>query len=338
MIPFAERPERKVPEATMADVFEKLKTPFKYGSVMKFEDAYCDSPTVFAYRGKWYLSFIKIDKEYGASGYESYLAESEDLLHWKVLFRTAERGGTRWDARQIALYAAFVDSDFGGSYEIRKVNDQYQFSYLGGNLDGYETDPLQMGICRTEDLLSPESYRREGHPILSPFDPDVREPENKTLYKSYLFYDAPQTLGYPYVNFYNAKGQNDKESIFIAVSSDGEKWERYGDAPVISDDTPDQSIRINGDPQIIRIGDLYAAVYFVLQNGKTMDTFACSYDLIHWTKWKGEPLIRPEYEWENVYAHKPYIVVDKGIVYHFYCAVNDRNERFIAVATSEPIV
>ena len=44
-----------------------------------------------------------------------------------------------------------------------------------------------------------------------------------------------------------------------------------------------------------------------------------------------------EYEWENKYAHKSYVVKHEGVVYHFYCAVNHNGERFIAVATSEKI-
>ena len=64
------------------------------------------------------------------------------------------------------------------------------------------------------------------------------------------------------------------------------------------------------------------------------DTFACSYDLQNWTLWDGEPLIAPEHPWENVHAHKPWFIRHNGVNYHFYCAVNDQGERFIAVAHS----
>ena len=53
--------------------------------------------------------------------------------------------------------------------------------------------------------------------------------------------------------------------------------------------------------------------------------------------WLGEPLIKSEYAWENLYAHKPWVVVQDGVVYHFYCAVNNQGERFIALATSQSI-
>ena len=90
-----------------------------------------------------------------------------------------------------------------------------------------------------------------------------------------------------------------------------------------------------GDPQIIKMNDLYVMLYFRLNpSGGAFDTFACSYDLAHWTQWRGEPLIAPVEPWENVHAHKPWFIRHNGINYHFYCAVNDRNERFIAVAHS----
>ena len=126
------------------------------------------------------------------------------------------------------------------------------------------------------------------------------------------------------------------ERIFLAVSNDGESWERYGDRPVIDLITSDPRGRICGDPQIIRIDDIYVMLFFRYRDGEpAFNTFACSRDLINWTHWNGEPLIKSEYEWENLHAHKTWFVRSNEINYHFYCAVNDKNERFIALATSE---
>ena len=70
---------------------------------------------------------------------------------------------------------------------------------------------------------------------------------------------------------------------------------------------------------------------------KTYNTFACSYNLTDWTIWDGEPLIKSEFEWENEHAHKSYVIKDNDVIYHFYCATNDKNERFIALATSKKL-
>ena len=53
--------------------------------------------------------------------------------------------------------------------------------------------------------------------------------------------------------------------------------------------------------------------------------------------WNGEPLIKSEFDWENKFAHKSSVVKHNGVIYHYYCAVNDKGERFIALATSENI-
>ena len=75
--------------------------------------------------------------------------------------------------------------------------------------------------------------------------------------------------------------------------------------------------------------------YFRLNGtGGAFNTFACSYDLVRWTRWTCRPLIAPTEPWENVHAHKPWLIRWQGVTYHFYCAVNDRGERFIAVAHS----
>ncbi len=335
MVPFRNEIYKTISPAIMEEIYEKIKTPYKYGHVLKFYDEFCDSPSVFKYKGKWYMSFIKIFKDVNKSGYDSHLAESDDLLYFKYLFKTMARNNTdKWDSKQIALYAAFVDNDLFGSYKINKVNGYYHFAYLGGNLDGYETNPLMIGQCKTTDILNPYKYTRLGSPRLKPSDNDARIGEKSTLYKSNMFIDSAKTTGYPYVCAYNAASEDThKESIFLAVSENGEEWMRYGDRPIITDDTPDGSTVIIADPQILKFGEIYIMLYYV-SRGKTFNTFACSYDLVNWTKWHGAPLIESSEEWENIHAHKPCMVYDGKTLYHFYCAVNNKNERFIAVATN----
>ena len=158
----------------------------------------------------------------------------------------------------------------------------------------------------------------------------------KTLYKSCLFRDVLGVTGYPYVNAYNGKAQNHTERIFLAVSEDGEHWERYGDRAVLDMTLIDPDTHIAGDAQILCIGDIYVMLFFHFTKGRgAYDTFACSRDLVNWRVWDGEPLIAPTEEWENVHAHKPWFIRHNGVNYHFYCAVNKNNERYIAVATSE---
>ena len=64
----------------------------------------------------------------------------------------------------------------------------------------------------------------------------------------------------------------------------------------------------------------------------SFNRFACAYDLVNWTKWEGDDLIAPSEPYDNLYAHKPCVIKQNNIVYHYYCTVNERGERAIAVA------
>ena len=313
-------------------IYDQIKTPHKYGAILKLDGRKTDSPIVFKRKGKYYMSFISIDDEC-KTGYSTHIAESCDLLHWEVLGEIL-KGHSDWDNAQSGGYAQLQDNCFGGSNELLTIDGKYLFAFIGGNLQGYETDPLSMGIATTDDFLNYDGYEKTSSPVLSGSDDDARPGETLTIYKADIFYDCKKTLGYPYVNAYNAKDDTHRESIFLAVSNDGIHWLRYGDSAVIPVTECSESVRINGDPQIIMVDGYYVMLYFVYDEVLgAYNTFAVSSDLIHWTKWDGQPLVKSELDWENVYAHKQWVIKENGIVYHYYCAVNDE-ERFIALATS----
>lgn len=322
-------------QSDLERIYETVKTPYKHGAVLKSAGVYYDSPVVFKHNGRFYMTCVEIDDQC-KTGYKTKLLASNDLKDWRFLgYILTEHYD--WDAAQTGGYAQFIDNEFGGSNEILKIGGKYFVAYLGGNRRGYETDPLWMGLATCEKIDDAENYRKLPKPILTTLDEDCREEESVTLYKADMFVDEKRTTGYPYVCAYNAKRKDGKESIFLAVSDDGYNWKRYGDKAIISVGECDSSVRINGDPQIVKIDGLYVMFYFIYDaaKNKAWNTFAVSEDLLHWTKWQGTPLVESEYEWENVYAHKQWILREKGVVYHFYCAVNDRNERFIAMATSK---
>ena len=321
----------------LEEVYDKIKTPYKYGPVLKFDGRMTDSPIVFKVNGKWHMSFISIDEEC-KTGYKTHIATSDDLLHWQHVGDVLKESGA-WDSAQSGGYAQLQDNLFGGSNELLRVNGKYLFAYVGGNANGYETDPLSMGIATTDDILDFDGYKKHTFPVLTGKDRDARKGETLTIYKANIFHDRLRTLGYDYVNAYNAKDETHRESIFLAVSDDCINWKRYGDGAIIPVTECNESVKINGDPQIVMIDGYYVMFYFIYDTalGGAYNTFAVSEDLNHWTKWDGEPLIKPEYEWENVHAHKQWVIKENDTVYHYYCAVNDHHQRFIALATSQPM-
>lgn len=320
---------REVSSEVMSQVYEQVKTPYKHGILIRGEDGKAvDCPSVFRYGSKWYMTYICMNQV----GYETHLARSDDLLAWKTLGKILKfREGT-WDALQAAGYIALQDHSWGGTYRLQKFDGRFWLSYIGGALKGYETDPLAIGIAWTLQPDQAVEWNRFDKPVLSRDQPDVRDFEKLTQYKSNILYDRKQSLGYPFVMFYNGKKESGYERIGMAVSRDMKSWLRYGSEPVI-----DNGPGISGDPQVVRIGDVWVMFYFGHKwKPKAFDTFACSCDLVRWTKWKGPHLVEPSEPWDRQFAHKPWLVKSGGTVYHFYCAVGDEG-RVIALATSKDL-
>ncbi|MFA6126861.1 MAG: hypothetical protein WC699_06115 [Bacteroidales bacterium] len=318
--------KRMVDEEVMKDIYQEVKTPYKYGVVIRGDGGNpVDCPSVFRHNGKWYMVYICMNK----TGYETHLAESNNLLAWIPLGKTLSFRKDTWDANQAAGYVALQDPEWKGSYQLRQFDKKYWLSYIGGAREGYETDPLSVGIAWTTDPSKPGPWVRLQAPVLSSDQPDSRYWEKLTQYKSNVIYDGSETLGWPFVMYYNGKTESGYERIGMAVSRDMRQWVRFGNDPVI-----DNGSGISGDPQVMKIGEVWVMFYFgAFWKPKAFDTFACSYDLVNWTKWEGPHLVEPSVPWDQEYAHKPWVVNHNGVVYHFYCAVGDQG-RVIGLATS----
>ncbi|HXC36819.1 MAG TPA: hypothetical protein VNV43_13150 [Candidatus Acidoferrales bacterium] len=324
---------RLVSEREMQQIYDEVKTPFKYGVVLNGDgpEEMLDCPSVFRYGKDWYMMYVAISNKVG---YQTFLARSDDLTHWTKLGTILPFSGKGWDACQADGGIALADYEWNGTHELEKFDGKFWLSYIGGAKKGYETDPLSMGIAWTKKPARPSPWHRLAeNPVLTPKQPDARSFETKTLYKSQIIYDKSQSLGWPFVMYYNAKYKNGYEQIGMAVSHEMTHWQRYGDHSVIVNGEEKKN-GMSGDPQIVKIGDVWVMFYFGAGwQPHAFDTFACSYDLVHWTKWTGSNLIQPSEPYDATYAHKPWVLKYKGMVYHFYCAVGNEG-RVIALATS----
>lgn len=313
----------------MQAVYDEVKTPFKYGTVLEpGQGQLFDCPNIFRHGNTWYMVYVEITDKVG---YETCLARSEDLLEWTPLGKILPFADAGWDKWQADGSIALMDPEWGGSAQVEKYDGKYWMSYFGGAKQGYETDPLSIGMAwTTEPTLARPWHRLAQNPVLTPDHPNARDFEKATLYKSHILWDKTESLGASFIMYYNAKQAGDWiERIGMAISHDMVQWERYGDGPVI-----DNGKGISGDPQVVRLGDLWVMFYFGAGwQPKAFDTFACSRDLVNWTKWTGPPLIEPSEPWDKTFAHKPWLIKHDGVVYHFYCSVAG-DDRTIAVATS----
>ena len=91
MIPFPQTNPAEIPAAEMQRLYAALHTPYKWGAVLKCEQDFTDSPSVFRHNGRWYMYYVAIDKACETSGYTTRLAVSDDLLHWTPLGTLLDR-------------------------------------------------------------------------------------------------------------------------------------------------------------------------------------------------------------------------------------------------------
>jgi predicted GH43/DUF377 family glycosyl hydrolase len=330
----------EVPNEVMKKVYEEVKTPFKYGLVVvpSDETKKVDCPSVFRKGSQWYMTYIVFD----GRGYETWLASSKNLHEWKTLGRIMSFSDTsQWDSNQKAGYIALQDHQWGGSYELQRFQNKYWLSYIGGKDRGYESGPLAIGVANTtSDPGKPHEWARLNKPVLAAADKDARWWENKKLFKSSIIWDRTKKTGYPFVMFYNANGDTSNntpkwrwfERIGMAVSNDMVRWKRFKTDPVVH-----HKIGITGDGVLQKMDDIWVMFYFgAFWEGRkdAFNRFACSYDLVNWTDWDGDDLIKSSEPYDEKYAHKPFVLKYNGVVYHFYCAVDNRDHRGIAVATS----
>ena len=97
---------QQVSSERMRQVYQEVKTPFKYGVVIRGDDRNpVDCPSVFRFEQKWYMIYVCMNKV----GYETHLAESDDLLNWRTLGKIMSFHKAGWDAWQADGGVALCD-------------------------------------------------------------------------------------------------------------------------------------------------------------------------------------------------------------------------------------
>lgn len=349
---------QKISKNVMQKIYDEVKTPYKYGMVVAPKDNYhqIDCPMVYREGNRWFMTYVVYNGKDGTDGrgYETWLATSDDLLQWKTLGRLLCYADKGWDMNQRAGYPALIDWTWNGSYEMAKYKGRHWMSYFGGEGTGYEAirKPLNMGMASTKgDITQAHPWETSSSPVLSINDKSAQWWEKLTHYKSTVYWDKNKTLGKPFVMFYNAGGINPAnqlkaERIGIALSSNMTSWRRLPlrtakrktGNPVFFHEAPGI---ITGDAQIVKFPHYYVMFYFSAYNPErkynAYNTFAVSRDLVNWQDWDGADLVYPSKPYDDMFAHKSYVLKHQGVVYHFYCAVNHAGQRGIAVATSVPM-
>ncbi|MEM6843585.1 MAG: hypothetical protein AAF632_15260 [Bacteroidota bacterium] len=80
-----------------------------------------DSLTIFRENDRWYMTYIVFDGQ----GYETWLAASDDLLHWEPKGKILSFTEGTWDANQKAGYVSLVNTEWGGDYLVQQYENKY---------------------------------------------------------------------------------------------------------------------------------------------------------------------------------------------------------------------
>ncbi|HTL52409.1 MAG TPA: hypothetical protein VL860_07545 [Planctomycetota bacterium] len=295
-----------------------------------------DAPCVFQLPGQpdtWLMSFITFD----GNGYNSFVAESSDLVHWQ-------------NPRLAMGFGKPGEFDFGGcvigaflyeTYDIQaprvlKPRDGKFWTLYGAyaRQGGYEIDPGYEGVATSTDGLTWQ--RAQATPILSIHDSDCAAWEKDCIYQPWLVeHDGS------FFNFYNAKYMPEWiEQTGVAFSSDLLRWKRYPGNPIIPVRPGGYDENFASDPKVYRDGDHWTMFYFGVAKGHAHILIAFSFDLLHWTA-HPEPLYAAGGHpngLDEQYAHKTSLVYNPrtDTWFLYYCACG-KFGRGIGLITSQRI-
>jgi predicted GH43/DUF377 family glycosyl hydrolase len=292
-----------------------------------------DCPTVFQIPGdpRWHMTFIGFD----GSGYQSFLATSDDLVHWTVKGLALGYGPKgRFDHGGAVLGAFLYQSyDLNAPRVLKKHQGKF-WSLYGAypRQGGYELRPGYEGVATSDDGLVWRAAKDE--PILSVHQPDCGSWEKDCIYQPWLVEHQGK-----YYDFYNAANGGIEQSG-IAMSDNLLDWSRYAGNPVVRVRPGGFDAEFASDPKVFRDGDHWVMLYFGVGRGGAHIMAAFSRDLMHWTS-REEPLYRAgghPLGLDEQHAHKISIVRDPKTdgYYMFYDAVGKKG-RGIGLLTSKPL-
>src|SRR5574344_926100 len=92
--------QQQVPQQQMEQIYDEVKTPYKYGLAVAPTDNYhkIDCPTVFRQGDKWLMTYVVYNGKGGTDGrgYETWIAQSDNLLEWHTLGRVLSYRDGKW--------------------------------------------------------------------------------------------------------------------------------------------------------------------------------------------------------------------------------------------------
>jgi predicted GH43/DUF377 family glycosyl hydrolase len=293
-----------------------------------------DAPCVYQIPGrpdKWFMSFIA----FNGQGYNSFVAESSDLLRWGN-YRLAMGFGPagEFDAGGCVIGAFLYESYDIKAPRLLKKRDGKFWTLYGcyPRQGGYELRPGYEGVASSGDGLAWQ--RAKNSPTLAVQDADCAAWEKDCIYQPWLVEDQGR-----FFNFYNA-AKGGQEQTGLALSTDLLNWQRHPANPVIPNRPGGFDADFASDPKVFRDGDHWTMLYFGVGKGGAHIMAAFSRDLLHWTA-HPEPLYKAGGNpsgLDKQFAHKISLVFNpkNDTFYLHYCACGNKG-RGIGLITSKAL-
>ena len=206
----------------------RYETPYKYGKLVlkasgepgTFDSKSVDCPFVFHQHEKFYMTYVAFD----GVGYQTGLAQSNDLTNWKkcgcILKRDPSSPIIRYNG---ALNWIVRKNSVRSMGELKKVRGRFLGAYHAYPNRGYEQGRAVIGLCWSDDLmhwdLDAPCLRSEDGAYWERgglYKPCLLEHEG--LY--YLLYNA-KTPDLP-----KTQGGGWREQTRVAMSKDLKHWTR----------------------------------------------------------------------------------------------------------------
>jgi predicted GH43/DUF377 family glycosyl hydrolase len=92
-----------------------------------------------------------------------------------------------------------------------------------------------------------------------------------------------------------------------------------------------------GDPSVRRVGDMWVMDYYGFNGTAASDGIAVTSDAdfpLGWVKHPANPILTPSASYDAKFAHKPFVFINGGTLFHYYTAVSTSDVRQIALAVS----
>jgi hypothetical protein len=293
-----------------------------------------DVPCVYQLPGqpdKWFMSLIA----FNGQGYNSFVAESTNLVHWSNLRLAMGFGPTNeFDAGGCVIGAFLYESYDVKAPRLLKQRDGKFWTLYGcyPRQGGYELRPGYEGVAQSGDGLGWQ--RAKNAPIQAVQDSDCAAWEKDCIYQPWLVEHRGR-----FFNFYNA-ANGGTEQTGLAFSTDLLNWMRYPANPVIRNRPGGYDAQFASDPKVFRDGDHWTMFYFGVGRDGAHIMVAFSRDLVHWTA-HPEPLYKAGGNpsgLDQQYAHKISLVYNtkNETFYLYYCACGNQG-RGIGLITSKPL-